>query len=335
MACSNPPCGLSNDLSKDLHLRKCSVCGEARYCSTDCQREHWKVHKPSCSQPIKLPHIPAVPTLFTKGTARAFKDFRSMYAMDDIEEGSVVTFSLALAHMDTAIVYYLLRYGTDHANELSPRDPSLSLEVAAYQKFKDNHHETGEPGKKLLASLAVTTMNHSANANCAVDVLRANNLYFLIVYALRDIGKNTELTIDYGPNYKGPGAVADGAASARYRPLFAVEHLEKGIATATRLIDKNLTEIETALCLQSVLITAKGFVPYRPDGQPVEVKFEANTEDALAYVEAQMQTVYDLKTGELELRSGILDESQKRCRDEGRGGSRGGSRDGSRKAAEP
>lgn len=330
MACSNPPCQ-----SKDLSLRKCSVCGTVSYCSTGCQREHWKVHKPSCSRPIELPHIPAVPTLFTKGTAREFRGFRSMYAIDDIKEGSVVTFSLPLVHMDTAIVYYILRYGTDHANELSPRDPSLSPEKAAYQKFKDNHHETGEPGKKLLASLAVTTMNHSANANCAVDVLRANNpsnsqsnnLYFLVVYALRDIRKNAELTIDYGPNYKGPGAVADGAASARHRPLFAVEHLEKGIATVTGLIDRNLTEIETALRLQSELITAKGFVPYRSDGQPVEVKFEANTEGALAYVDEQMQTVYGLKTGELELRSGILDES--------RSGSRGGSQDGSRKAAEP
>ncbi|NBQ71081.1 MAG: SET domain-containing protein-lysine N-methyltransferase, partial [Nitrosomonadaceae bacterium] len=322
---------LSLEKPLDLPLRKCSVCGTVRYCSTDCQREHWKDHKPSCSRPIELPQIPAVPTLFTKGTAREFRGFRSMYAIDDIEEGSVVTFSLPLAHMDTAIVYYLLRYGTDHANELSPRDPSLSPEKAAYQKFKDNHHETGEPGKKLLASLAVTTMNHSANANCAVDVLRANNpsnnLYFLVVYALRDIRKNAELTIDYGPNYKGPGAVADGAASARHRPLFAVEHLEKGIATVTRLIDRNLTEIETALCLQSVLITAKGFVPYRSDGQPVEVKFEANMEDALAYVDEQMQTVYGLNTGKLKLRSGILDES--------RSGSRGGSQDGSRKAAEP
>lgn len=328
MECSNPPCE-----SKE-HLRKCSVCGTVSYCSTDCQREHWKEHKKTCSRPIELPHIPAVPTLYTKGTAREFKGFRSMYAIDDIEGGSVVTFSLPFVHIDTGIVYYILNE-TAHANELSPRDPSLSPKEAAYQKFKDNHHETGEPGKKLLASLAVTTMNHSANANCAVDVLRANNLYFLIVYALHDIGKNAELTIDYGPNYKGPGAVADDAASARYRPLFAVEDLEKGIATATRLIDKNLTEIETALCLQSGLITAEGFEPYRPDGQPVKLIIETNTKKALAYVKAQMQTVYDLKTGELELRSGILDESQKRSRDEGRGGSRGGSRDGSRKAAEP
>lgn len=29
-------------------LKKCSRCMEVRYCSPTCQREHWRVHKPTC-----------------------------------------------------------------------------------------------------------------------------------------------------------------------------------------------------------------------------------------------------------------------------------------------
>mmetsp|Transcript_65938 Transcript_65938/g.182255 ORF Transcript_65938/g.182255 Transcript_65938/m.182255 type:complete len:315 (-) Transcript_65938:59-1003(-) len=34
-------------------LKKCSACGEVMYCSKECQKQHWKVHKPSCKKSAK------------------------------------------------------------------------------------------------------------------------------------------------------------------------------------------------------------------------------------------------------------------------------------------
>ena len=43
--CFNPRCGRSGP---DLALSKCSRCSAVRYCSRQCQTEHWKEHKASC-----------------------------------------------------------------------------------------------------------------------------------------------------------------------------------------------------------------------------------------------------------------------------------------------
>jgi hypothetical protein len=32
------------------HLRACSACKKAAYCSQACQKAHWKVHKPECKK---------------------------------------------------------------------------------------------------------------------------------------------------------------------------------------------------------------------------------------------------------------------------------------------
>ncbi|CAI8054987.1 hypothetical protein GBAR_LOCUS30006 [Geodia barretti] len=39
--CTN--CGKSTG-----HMKKCASCGRPRYCSRECQKQHWKVHKPDC-----------------------------------------------------------------------------------------------------------------------------------------------------------------------------------------------------------------------------------------------------------------------------------------------
>lgn len=40
-------CGMSGE-SFSEPLKKCSACGQAWYHSQDCQRKHWKIHKPAC-----------------------------------------------------------------------------------------------------------------------------------------------------------------------------------------------------------------------------------------------------------------------------------------------
>lgn len=40
--CTN--CGQSSE-----HMKKCAGCGKTRYCSRNCQKQHWKQHKPHCT----------------------------------------------------------------------------------------------------------------------------------------------------------------------------------------------------------------------------------------------------------------------------------------------
>ncbi|TFK68966.1 hypothetical protein BDN72DRAFT_841164 [Pluteus cervinus] len=50
--CRNPKCIKTSDQND---FRKCARCLSALYCSTECQRTHWKDHKRRCKQPTKEP----------------------------------------------------------------------------------------------------------------------------------------------------------------------------------------------------------------------------------------------------------------------------------------
>lgn len=44
--CGNPDCEVYSN-----RMKKCSVCESKRYCSTECQKKHWKEHKKVCKKP--------------------------------------------------------------------------------------------------------------------------------------------------------------------------------------------------------------------------------------------------------------------------------------------
>ncbi|KAJ7741009.1 hypothetical protein B0H16DRAFT_1565680 [Mycena metata] len=48
------PLACKNCLTSECDLRRCSGCKRVRYCSTECQREHWPKHKQWCS-PLEEP----------------------------------------------------------------------------------------------------------------------------------------------------------------------------------------------------------------------------------------------------------------------------------------
>jgi len=48
-----PPC-CANCQKSGIKLRACSKCHAAQYCSTACQRAHWKQHKPACVSPDEV-----------------------------------------------------------------------------------------------------------------------------------------------------------------------------------------------------------------------------------------------------------------------------------------
>jgi len=42
---------MPNCQKSSIKLRACSKCHAAQYCSTACQRAHWRTHKPACITP--------------------------------------------------------------------------------------------------------------------------------------------------------------------------------------------------------------------------------------------------------------------------------------------
>jgi len=56
-ACWNPQCQSgSYDLPDTFHVKRCSGCGVAVYCSNRCQKTHWNTHKPAC-QHVQLEFV--------------------------------------------------------------------------------------------------------------------------------------------------------------------------------------------------------------------------------------------------------------------------------------
>lgn len=58
-----PRCAFCDTKAVDLHLKYCARCMTVKYCSKNCQKKHWKIHKLVCLTPFANPLGSTNPTL--------------------------------------------------------------------------------------------------------------------------------------------------------------------------------------------------------------------------------------------------------------------------------
>jgi len=287
--------------------KKCSIC-EKIYCSRDCQVADWKDHKNECKRKetaCELTNVLMVPTLFAacqayeqngsqQSDGQQRGSHRLVRAIKPISTGAIVILSLGLTDINSKIELKIAE-DPEWANCLWPRDSDELTPERTRAKYKANHFQ-GKGSKTMMPCPLVTTINHSQMPNCVLDTLEAGYLVVVAVYALRDINVGEELTIYYGPSYKGPGsAAADGAAAgsaagsaataAIVKSFLDTSYIELNIPKIISMLKENKETVELALIHQASWISMTGAEPFRKDGGLVTIQLKSDPDamEALAY----------------------------------------------------
>ena len=137
-------------------------------------------------------------------------NFKSMKAVDDIKFGDLLliehVFSNTPAACKLVIQYNEYLFDQYHPRTTKFKD-ALGLEKSIVDKMakdKLTHNCFGlEYGTYTITS-TITTMNHSCDPNCAVQIREKYKsgdtvTVFMELFAIRAIKRGTELTISYGP----------------------------------------------------------------------------------------------------------------------------------------
>ena len=75
-----------SNCSKDAAENRCSRCTAVKYCSKDCQKEHWEKHKSHCNE-IKRR---------TKVVAQEAETLRQFYEFEDLLPGSLFKVAIGI-----------------------------------------------------------------------------------------------------------------------------------------------------------------------------------------------------------------------------------------------
>lgn len=89
------------NLPGDPVLRQCSQCRIARYCSANCQRENWNVHKMLCSSHAQL---------FTGTDPRSVADVRLFVRWLDFWRDSLLSWAVFAADLANQEENYLVNH---------------------------------------------------------------------------------------------------------------------------------------------------------------------------------------------------------------------------------
>ena len=112
-------------------LLQCSACCQASYCSTACQKLHWKLHRNDC-RPFKLSAVPG------KGLG--------LVAARNIKQGERIIREKPI----------LVKMKSDQKNSSSLLDQFTNLSKNRQEELLELHHEaTGPVGEKIASIFAL------------------------------------------------------------------------------------------------------------------------------------------------------------------------------------
>lgn len=165
-------CRCSNCGTKEKKLMRCERCRTARYCSKECQKKHWKVHKKRCKKKkIVLPD-----TLSTKKNLfvnhKNVNYGKSLGKSSTYKSKSLKTLLITVYVYDNDIEYIK---DSDVKNEFFNVDSSLCLQycnqISGYEniskksskEIKINNSKRVEHVKFLISEYVITTKKEISN----------------------------------------------------------------------------------------------------------------------------------------------------------------------------
>ncbi|TKV91821.1 hypothetical protein SEVIR_9G123000v4 [Setaria viridis] len=184
------------------NLRKCSACRVTWYCSSDCQKEEWKLHQLECrvmaalTEDRKKMLTPTIRLMVRLVLKRKLQNEKA------IPSSNIDNYYLVEAlesHISKVDENQLVLYA-QMANLVSLILPSLELDLKeiahTFSKFACNAHTICDPELRPLGTglyPVISIINHSCVPN-AVLIFDGRTAY---VRALQPIGKDEEVSISY------------------------------------------------------------------------------------------------------------------------------------------
>ncbi|CAN6292193.1 unnamed protein product [Urochloa humidicola] len=184
------------------NLKKCSVCRVTWYCSSDCQKEEWKLHQLECRAMAALtedrkkmltPTIRLMVRLVLKRKLQNEKAIPSS-GMDNYYLVDALESHIAEVDENQLVLYAQM------ANLVNLVLSSLELDLKeiahTFSKFACNAHTICDPELRPLGTglyPVISIINHSCVPN-AVLIFDGRTAY---VRALQPIGKDEEVSISY------------------------------------------------------------------------------------------------------------------------------------------
>ncbi|MEM3062371.1 MAG: SET domain-containing protein-lysine N-methyltransferase [Nitrososphaerota archaeon] len=162
---------------------------------------------------IKLPPSDEYMTVVHKHPALTVceeNNFKYVKVTEDIKFGELLLVEHVYAS-DNNICYLIVRYNEYLFDQYHPRKVKFAdavkldeneISVMVSEKISHNCFGFGENSK--LITDTITKLNHSCDQNCAVYInvsykIEETNVVFMELYAIKNIKKDSEITISYGP----------------------------------------------------------------------------------------------------------------------------------------
>lgn len=185
----------SQCLCESVSLKRCSKCKHIRFCSRECQRLSWKIHKLECSYLQQIPSSNTIPSLI-----RICSLFLSSFNLrNEFNVSDLISHDNLMENEKIHLEYYpfvLEGVGKLLKSVSTPATPMEIFEI--YNKLVVNLFTLEDGQLKCIGSAlipAISKLNHSCDPNCVISFEGRN----ASITAIKDIPSDSEITISYIP----------------------------------------------------------------------------------------------------------------------------------------